>query len=538
MTGRVSAPHASATVRAAAAGVSAHLVWQVSARIASFGIRAIVVRALGPAQFAFVEIRLTLLVSLALLPAIGAFRKVCLRAPDDRTAAALSYLCALITFTVSAFLGGQALYRDTTNAVSWAIVTSSLLVRAFAEPPLVFARRRERYSQSSRARAVSTVLSGVGQTLVLAAVSDPRWAKPASASGHLFYSTCLCVTMFFAAGPDRVPFLSAKEFFMYLRRDDLAMTAVALGQGMLKFFLENGEGIVLDVTCSAPVKGAYKLAGNFGSIMARFFSEALEEQSFNVFHRLAPAFRNRKPEHASTADGAEDEQDMRMTCLSTLNMALKAAISVSILIALVGPAYSYAILRLLYGEQWADRTTAPSLLNQYFVYLVFMAGNGVSEAFVSAAASTSELKAQTKFTTVLSAAYMGALFLAAKKYEATGIIVVNCINMALRTCYSAWFFQNFTGRSIGSLRSALPHPGVIATLLVAQRISRISERYFMGSGLELFPVTAKVDLLARIMLHSLSGLLALVLFSGSLLVFEKGFVLQLRSLRAVRPHQD
>lgn len=536
MTGRVPAPPASATVRAAAAGVSAHLLWQVSARIASFGIRAVVVRALGPAQFAFVEIRLTLLVSLALLPAIGAFRKVCLRAPDDRTAAALSYLCVFITLALSAFLGGQAFYRDTANAASWVVVTASLLVRAFAEPALVFARRRERYSESSRARAVSTVLSGVGQTLAVAAVSDPRWAKPASASGHLFYSTCLGVTMFFAAGPERVPFLSAKEFFMYLRRDDLAMTAVALGQGLLKFLLENGEGIVLDVTCSAPVKGAYKLAGNFASIMARFFSEALEEQSFNVFHRLAPAFRNR--EHSSRADVAEEEQDMRITCLSTLNMALKAAITVSFLIALVGPAYSYAILRLLYGEQWADRTTAPSLLSQYFVYLVFMAGNGVSEAFVSAAASTSELKVQTKFTTVLSAAYMGALYFAAKRYEATGIIIVNCVNMALRSCYSAWFFQNLTGRSILSLRSALPHPGVIATLLVARGISRTSERYFMGSGLELLSVPAKVDLLGRITLHSLSGLLALVLFGGSLIIFEKGFLSQLRSLRSVRSHQD
>lgn len=531
MTGESSPPHAAATVRAAAAGVSAHLLWQVSARIVSFAIRAIVVRALGPTQFAFVEIRLSFLVSLALLPAIGAFRKVCLRAPDERTAASLAYLSTLITLTLSILLGGLVFYFDSPNSASWAIVTASLLVRAFAEPPLVFARRRGRYSQSSRARAVSTVLAGVGQTLVVAAVSD-RWAKPATASGHLFYSAFLGITMFFATGTEGVPVLSVVEFFAHLRREELTMTAVALGQGLLKFLLENGEGIILDISCSAPVKGAYKLAGNFGSIMARFFSEALEEQSFNVFHRLAHAFRD---SNESSRVDAMHSEEMRRTCLSTLHMALKAAISVSVLIALVGPAYSYAILRLLYGEKWADETAAPSLLNQYFVYLVFTAGNGVGEAFVSAAASTSELRSQTKFSIVLSATYMAALYFAARRYEATGIIVVNCVNMVIRTCYSAWFFQQLTGQSIYSLRSALPHPGVIVSLVVTQRISRLSERHFMGSEVDFFPNVAKMDLLVRILLHSLSGFLALAVFGWSLMTFETTFVSQLRSLRS---HQD
>lgn len=519
---------ASATVRAAAAGVSAHILWQVTARVASFAIKAVVVRALGPTQFAFVEIRLGLLVSLALLPAIGAFRKVCLRSSNDFSAAALAYVCVFVTFALSCLLGGMALYRDRENSLSWIVVTASLLVRAFAEPPLVFARRRERYGESSRARAVATVMSGFGQTLAVSLVTNASLAKPASAMGHLFYSCFLGAGMYYASGPGRVPLLSFSQFSSILLKADLAMVGVALGQAVLKFLLENGEGIVLDVTCSAPVKGAYKLAGNFASIIARFFSEALEEQSFNVFHRLAPAFRQ------SVGDGERGE-DMRQTCVSTLTMAVKAAITVSILIALVGPAYSYAVLRLLYGEQWADRTPAPKLLNQYFVYLVFMAGNGVSEAFVSAAASTPELKLQTQFTTVLSTAYMVALFYAARTHEATGIIVVNCINMFARTCYSTWFYTKLTGRSVTTLMAALPHPGVIAILLFARRMSFASEQFFLHSELKGWPIPERFDLLGRITLHAISGIVSLLLFAMSLRIFERKFLKQLKSLRS---HQD
>lgn len=530
-------PPARETVRLAAAGVSSHLLWQLSARLASFAIRAVVVRALGPAQFAFVEIRLTLLVNLVLLPLVAAFRKVCLRTAHPASAAALSYVCVAVTLALALAFGALSCALDPAHTPAWLVITVALVIRAFAEPAVVFARRRERYVQSSQARAACVVISGVAHTVAVALITSPRLASAAGAMGHLFYAVCLNVSMYFAAGPEGIPVLSVKQFVAFLRRDDLIMTGVNLGEGALRFLLENGESIVLDITCSAPIKGAYKLSANVASMLARFFSEALEEQSFNVFHRLAPAFRSSEAP-GSTEDrrqALEREKDMRETCVSALNMALKAAITVSVLIALVGPAYSYSLLRLLYGEKWADRTAAPSILNKYFVYLVFMAGNGVTEAFVTAAASTSELKARTKFATFLSAAYMIALYSSALYLDATGIIVVNCLNMTVRTCYSLWFYRHLTGNSLLSLKSALPHSGVIATLCFARFLSLWSETYFMGDGFEKLPLPPQYDLFGRILLHGMSGVLALVMFSASLTVFETGFVRQLRSLRS---HQD
>lgn len=510
---------ASQTLQHAAAGVKAHLLWQVTAKFLSFTIKSIVIRALGPVHFAYVEIQLGLIVSLGLLPCIHAFRKPCLRSETDLSAAALCYVAVIATFLLALVLGFSASYLDPQNWDSYAIVTVALLIRAFAEPPLVFARRRERYQESSQARAFSTLASSLMQTMVVYVISE-KYSKPASATGHLWYCLFMGLSMMYAAGSKGVPLLGPKTFLHQLRRDDLVMVSVALGQALMKFVLENGEGIVLRYHCEETIQGAYKLAGNFASFIARFFSEALEEQSFNVFNRLAPAFRS---------EDSGKSEDMRDTCVDALVMSLKAAILVSILIAMVGPAYSYSILLMLYGSKWADRTDAPSLLNQYFVYLVFMAGNGVSEAFVSAAASTREMKAQTKFTTVLSAAYMLALYYAARNFEASGIIAVNCINMFIRTCYSTWFFGKFTKLSMFTLTKALPHLGVVCTLFAARIISFESETYWivdMGND------GSWSEMMVKIAMHGISGFVALGLFALSLMLFEVDFVRKLRALRS------
>lgn len=512
-------------MRLAAAGLTAHLVYQVSARVLSFLIRTIVIRALKPSQFAYVEIRLYLIVALALLPTIQGFRPVALRIPSEAAAAALSYVCTCLTLVLALVLGGGMQLIDPVNKLPLIIVTLSLFARAFAEIPLVFARRRERYAEGSRARAISTVASGIMQTIAVGLVTDAALAPAASSTGHLAYSVCLGLTMYHAAGLDG-PLPSIKAAYAELKREHLVMAAVSTGEGAIKFFLENGESFFLDLYCTSTVKAGYKLAGNLASVLARLFSEGLEEQSFNVFHRLAPAFRK---------EGGDHESQIRNTCVKTLVLALKASISVSVLFALIGPAYSYSLLRLLYGDKWADDTPAPRLLNLYFVYLVFMAANGVSEAFVSASASTEELKIRTKFATSLSCMYMTSLYFAAKYFQAEGILYVNCINMTMRTCYSAWFFQRLTHRSIFELRHAIPNFGVLVGLIGARTISRMSETYFLGPVGHRVIFGDSMEMLVGIALHGMSGVLAVAIFGGSLALFEKQFVSDVRKLRS---HQD
>ncbi len=51
-----------------------------------------------------------------------------------------------------------------------------------------------------------------------------------------------------------------------------------------------------------------------------------------------------------------------------------------------GPAYSYLLLRVAYGQRWSD-TGAPAALAAYCPYVLLLAANGILEAFVHAVAS-------------------------------------------------------------------------------------------------------------------------------------------------------
>lgn len=518
-----STPSGSETINSAARGLSAHLVYQVSARLFSFIIKAVVIRALRPAQFAFVEIRVVLLVTLALLPAIHGFRPVTLRIESEKRAAALSLFNSLLTFFLGIVLGTLAIALDPENKIALLIVISSVLLRAFTELPVVFARRRQLYKESSRARAISIVISGITQTLAVSLIKRQDDAAAATSFSHLSYVIALGVSMYIALGVRGLPPLSLSSMVENLYREDLMMALVATGEGFIKFLLENGEAIVLDV-CTAPiVKGAYKIAANFGSVFARFFSEALEEQAFNVFSRLSNAFRS--PKSSGTIE-------QREACVDMLVLGLKAGLLMAFLFAIVGPYFSYALLRLLYGETWADETEAPSILSFYLLYLVFMAGNGVSEAFVSASATTSQLKARTKFTTTLSVAYISCLYQAATKYGAFGIVAVNCANMAVRTIYSSLFFRRFTGLPIQHLMKALPHHGVIVTLLMCRYFAYRSERYFLGSSDARIIFQDKRDLFRRILSHGTSGAVGLLMFAASVWIFERKFCKRIQAIRS------
>jgi Rft protein len=496
------------TVRAAARGVSAHVAWQFSSRLLAFAVKAAAVRAIGPAHFAFAELRLGILTAAALPAGLGV-RKIAIRSQSDNTAAAL----------VAA--GPVAL-----AALAAAIV-------GMAERGRVFAARRERYAGAARALAIARIVGSVATTAAAVLFLPTRLVGMyATPLGLVAHAITLLVAVEYAAGGDlpALP-LSPASVLQRLGTNDVRMAAIAVWQAVFKFVLENGEGIIVDLTCVDPIKGAYKLAANIASLLARFFSEALEEQSFNVFSRLAPAFR-RVPEsddarysdgkRNGVLDNSVESRDMRSECITFLAMALKAALLVSLLIAVVGPSFSYPFLRLLYGSKWADETPAASILSTYFIYLVFMAGNGVTEALVSATASARKLQEQSAFSIVLSCSYMTALYFAGNAYSATGIVAVNCANMAVRTLYSLVYFTQLSDKPWRHLvLTATPHVGVLLVLTASRFMCRASERAVFAVNMANPSVVSFGSVAARTVKHAVSGAVSVLLFSIAVYAFEK-----------------
>jgi hypothetical protein len=53
-----------------------------------------------------------------------------------------------------------------------------------------------------------------------------------------------------------------------------------------------------------------------------------------------------------------------------------------LVVATYGASYSYFLIRILYGRRWSDHTDAAAVLSLYCGYVLVMAINGTTEAYV------------------------------------------------------------------------------------------------------------------------------------------------------------
>ena len=114
----------------------------------------------------------------------------------------------------------------------------------------------------------------------------------------------------------------------------------------------------------------------------------------------------------------------------------------------LGPSMAPLLLRLIAGSRWTD-SGAGAVLGTYTLYIPFLAINGVSEAFVAATASTTDLRNQTIWMAGFSILFGASawLFLVVLGYGAAGFILANCINMALRIVFNLHYIKAFFKRN-------------------------------------------------------------------------------------------
>ncbi|XP_078428354.1 uncharacterized protein LOC144700738 [Wolffia australiana] len=168
--------------------------------------------------------------------------------------------------------------------------------------------------------------------------------------------------------------------------------------------------------------------------------------------------------------------------LPRLANALADAFKLIILIGLVvitfGPSYSYSFVRILYGRRWSDGE-APSALRCYCLYVILLAMNGTSEAFVHAVADKNQLKKSNNSLVVFSVIYIALNFVLVQNAGATGLILANSISMMLRIIYSAIFIKRyFQGSLTFSFHRCLPSGWQI--LIASSAITMASERLILN----------------------------------------------------------
>ena len=268
----------------------------------------------------------------------------------------------------------------------------------------------------------------------------------------------------------------------FLSRFSIPLLTLALNlyaQSTFKHLLTTGDSLLVAALTSLPSQGAYALASNYGSLLARILFQPLEESSRSLFGRLLPGpSATHTPQTRANLNHAT----------SYLGSLLHFYALISLIAIALGPTIAPLLLQIVAGSRWTN-TAAPNVLAAYSYYIPLLALNGILEAFVSAAATPAQLRQQSAWMITFSAAFAtsGILLLKIWDLGAQGLVLANAVNMTLRIWWSWRFVQAYLkDQGVGfSISNMAPASGSVIAAAAAAWGSRIVAQQSYGAWMDL-----------------------------------------------------
>ncbi|MCJ1477905.1 Oligosaccharide translocation protein rft1 [Lambiella insularis] len=314
---------------------------------------------------------------------------------------------------------------------------------------------------------------------------------------------------------------SAEYMFSLFYRPTLTLAINLYAQSGLKHLLTQGDSILIALFTSLSSQGVYALASNYGSLLARMLFQPVEESSRGVFARLLNATSSSasndekaeemqvskekaigEPRSATTTDSAA-ASDPALSARTYLITLLHLYALLSLAIVAVGPTAAPLLLRYVAGPAWVS---AGTVLATYCYYIPLLALNGVLEAFVSAAATPTELRIQSAWMLVFSAGFAASGFVLLKVYDlgAKGLVAANAVNMVMRILWSWSFVTSFLRARRVTLvpTDCLPDPTSTGVGVLVASCLIVLSRSFSGSIMDLVKTGAVGAIYGLVLLYS------------------------------------
>ena len=242
-------------------------------------------------------------------------------------------------------------------------------------------------------------------------------------------------------------FSTRQYAFSLFSKPLLYLSASLYLQTGIKWVLTEGDKILVGVFASLEDQGMYAVSANYGGLIARMLFRPIEDSSRNLFANLCAKTKSNEVADKDEKVPAKPSSNNIKQAATILRDILRIYSIVSLIAFAVGPSAAPLLLQVVAGNKWTD-SGAGEVLATYCYCIPLLAINGVSEAFVSATASPAELQRQSFWMGAFTVGFglSAFLFLRVLEMGAQGLVLANCVNMALRIVFNLSFAVQFFGQ--------------------------------------------------------------------------------------------
>lgn len=242
----------------------------------------------------------------------------------------------------------------------------------------------------------------------------------------------------------------------------LKLSIIFTMQSVFKHLLTEGDRIILSTLVSSYNSGIYALVSSYGSIVSRMVLLPIEENGrllFSHYHGQIAETAKHIEKEINVTDRKDDSnhlyQELKLQLSSSIQQLESTYITLVKLVLYIGfffisfgSNYTVTLLQILAGSRWGSNKQAYHTLSIYCSYILCMAWNGMTEAFVYGVVDDSMDIGLLSFVhgIVGLVFYIIAPLLVLKRDNVNGtigLIIANEICMVLRSIYSMNFAAKY-----------------------------------------------------------------------------------------------